>query len=391
MDRFGWGAALGAVALACASSAAAEAAGSLEVRFCPGAAARSYPLLDPARIQSLVLHNLAVVNRGAAAASVRAIEIELDDKGQAMDLRRFEGPALDAAAKGGSRAKASGQIEMIAFQYCDGRLLAGSTAVSDDAALAPGEAILIQRQVFAWRGARDQVKVRVFGQGGEMLAAAALPIDGSLSRTQFRFPLSGRWVAVVGATPHGGHRWVLPEEFALDIAAFGADSRSFKATGERFEDYYAYGATVLAAADGVVVKAADGQGEDRAVLRRPGEALEAYAERVGAIQGALLAKGEGAIAGNHVMIDHGNGEYSLYAHLKPGSVGVKAGQKIKAGEAVGRLGSSGNSTEPHLHFQVCDAPDPLHCAGIPPNFTGIELPYADGPRLVQSGDVVLAP
>jgi murein DD-endopeptidase MepM/ murein hydrolase activator NlpD len=89
------------------------------------------------------------------------------------------------------------------------------------------------------------------------------------------------------------------------------------------------------------------------------------------------------------MIDHGNSEYSLYAHLKPGSVRVKVGDRVAAGTPLGKLGSSGNSTEPHLHFQVCDAGDPLACAGIPVEFQNVTLPFADYPRALQSGDVVV--
>jgi len=58
------------------------------------------------------------------------------------------------------------------------------------------------------------------------------------------------------------------------------------------------------------------------------------------------------------MIDHGKTEYALYVHLKPGSVRVHVGDEVKSGDVVGKLGLSGNSTEPHLHFHVYDKPDP---------------------------------
>ena len=115
----------------------------------------------------------------------------------------------------------------------------------------------------------------------------------------------------------------------------------------------------------------------------------ALAAAGGRVVAALLKQGSAALAGDHVIIDHGNAEYSLYAHLQPGSVRAKAGDLIKAGQPIAKLGSSGNSTEPHLHFQVYDAPDPLNCSGIPVNLQGVELPYADYPRPTQCGDVVM--
>lgn len=369
------------------SAAPAFAADGLEVRFCPAKVVHTYPLMETARIQGLVLHNMVVINHGPAEVTLKAVRIDLLDKGTEADTRRFAPAALDAAAKSGIKVKASGFMDMFAFQYCNGALLAGAT-LSDDAVLAKGEAVLISRQMFAWRGSRDQARVTAEGEaaGKPVSAEASLPILGAQSKTQFRFPLKGRWVVVVAATPQGGHRWALPEEFALDIVRFGPNSTSHGGDGSKFSDYFAYGQPVLAAADGVVVSAKDGLAEDPKALRTAGEDLEAYGGRVQQIQQDLIQRGE--IVGDNVVIDHGNGEFSVYAHLKPGSVKVKAGQGVKAGDPIGQLGSSGNSTEPHLHFQVCDAADGLNCAGIPISFVNIELPYADGPRMVQAGDIV---
>jgi len=194
----------------------------------------------------------------------------------------------------------------------------------------------------------------------------------------------------LGASFHTGHRWAVPEEFALDIAKVGESGLSHKGDGTRFDDYYGYGAGVLAAADGRVIRAVNDQPEDPSAMQRPNETQEAYFARLQKEQGERLANGLTAITGNYVMIDHGKGEYSLYGHLQPGSVRVHVGDLVKAGDVIGELGSSGNSTEPHLHFHVCDKPDPLMCAGIPVNFSNVTIQWADLPRPIQSGDIVIA-
>ena len=69
--------------------------------------------------------------------------------------------------------------------------------------------------------------------------------------------------------------------------------------------------------------------------------------------------------GNHVVLNLGHGRYALYAHLKPGSVRVKKGDLVRRGQVLGLVGTSGNSSEPHLHFHVIDGPSPLASNGLP--------------------------
>jgi murein DD-endopeptidase MepM/ murein hydrolase activator NlpD len=359
---------IAALALLGLSAAAAHAA-PLEVKFCPEPSARSYPLSTP-QVQSLVLHNVAVINRGPDPVTLSSIEISLDASGKAVDRRDFDPAAIAAQGKRSVGAKAGGMIKVFGFQFCEG--------------------VLIMGQVFAWRGARDAVTVTASGEakGAAVTASASQPIDGATTKTQMLYPLKGRSVVVVAGTPQGGHRWAIPEQFAVDIVAFGDGSSTFRGQGTRFEDYYIYGRPVQAVADGTVAVVIADQAENPAAMRQPGESLDAYGERMGGIQAALVAKGDDAIPGNVVIIDHGNGDYSVSAHLKPGSITVKVGQKVAAGTVIGLVGSSGNSTEPHLHFQVCDRPSGLHCVGKPASFIKMELPYADGPRAIQAGDII---
>ena len=95
-------------------------------------------------------------------------------------------------------------------------------------------------------------------------------------------------------------------------------------------------------------------------------------------QAALLGRGAAGVGGNFVVVRHAGGEYSHYAHLAEGSVRVKPGDEVVRGQALGRLGHTGNSTEPHLHFTVADGPDPLYARSLPVRIEG--LTTADGPQ-----------
>ncbi|MEQ1780491.1 MAG: M23 family metallopeptidase [Hyphomonadaceae bacterium] len=384
-------AAVAAGLLAAAPAYARDKADDVAVKFCPVEQVRTYPLESQRNVQSLMLQNVLVSYAGSAPVEIVSVNVELMAGGEVKDTRRIAGAELKALSASGPRVQASGAMDMMPFQFCSGALIPAGAKLAGPT-LNQGEALLLMQQPFAYKGVRDTVRVRIHAMRGgkEIEANASLPINSGMSKTEFRFPMKGQWFSAVGPTPHTAHRWALPEEFAFDIVRLGDGTRSYRGAGTAFEDFYAYGADILAAADGKVVAVKSDVAEDPSTLRQPGEAFEAYAERVGAYQMQLVASDMSAIAGNHIVIDHGNGEFSMYAHLKPGSLTVKVGDVVKAGQLIGKLGSSGNSSEPHLHFQVCDRPEPLACTGIPVNFTDIELPYADYTRALQSGDIVIA-
>ena len=372
-------------------SAFAEPPKSLEVRFCPALAVRTYPLESRRDLQSLLLQNATVINHGQSAFDMKEIELELLEAGQVRDTKKLDARAIQQIADRGAKLQAAGVLQQVGFQFCGNDLIAPNIKLAGPK-LDRDQALLIASQVFAFNGARDTLRVRVHGNldGRTTEFTGSIPIKSEFAQNKYIFPLRGVWYAGWGASFHTGHRWAIPEEFALDIAKIGESGISHKGDGTHFNDYYAYGADVLAAANGRVTGVANDQPEDPSAMQRPNESQEAYLTRLQKEQAERLAKGLTAIAGNYVMIDHGKNEYSLYAHLQPGSVRVHIGDQVKAGDVIGKLGSSGNSTEPHLHFHVCDKPDPLMCAGIPVNFSNITIQWADLPRPIQSGDVVIA-
>jgi murein DD-endopeptidase MepM/ murein hydrolase activator NlpD len=79
------------------------------------------------------------------------------------------------------------------------------------------------------------------------------------------------------------------------------------------------------------------------------------------------------VGGNHIIMDLGGGRFAFYAHLQPGSLRVKNGDKVRRGQVLGLVGNSGNSTEPHLHFHISDANSPLSSEGLPYVFPSFEV------------------
>jgi murein DD-endopeptidase MepM/ murein hydrolase activator NlpD len=170
------------------------------------------------------------------------------------------------------------------------------------------------------------------------------------------------WLAAEAPSNYNHHRTAVitfqgtprvPERYAIDWVRYGRNGKMYKTDGKANEDYYAYGADLLAVADGTVVDAKDGIPDNLPGTKPP----------------VTLA----AIAGNYVMLDIGNGSYAFYAHMIPGSVKVKAGDEVKAGDALGKLGNSGNSDLPHLHFHVDTGKDALFSDGLPYVFPAYRL------------------
>jgi hypothetical protein len=178
-------------------------------------------------------------------------------------------------------------------------------------------------------------------------------------------PVAGRWVAVNSPADkvpsHGLHAY--GQTYAIDLAhepregarpEFG-QRPSFR----RPEEYPAFGQPVLAPADGVVVRVHDRERDHRSRSTWPSLLyllLEASLREF---------TGPGRVLGNHVVLDLGDGVYAVLAHLRRGSVRVAKGQRVVAGEQLAECGNSGNSTEPHLHFQLMDHPSVLFAAGLP--------------------------
>jgi hypothetical protein len=227
----------GVLLLSVSAAVPAQEDAKFEIRFCPAAQVRTFPLESLRGVQSLLLQNVAIINHAATASEITAIDLELWNAGTAIDTRQIAGTNLADVAGSGPKLQKSGMLEAVAFQFCGKALVADGVTLAGPA-LEAGQAMLISQQPFAWRGLRDSLVVRAHlrVQGKDVVAIGTIRIDSAVAKTRLRFPLNGRWFVAVGPTMHTGHRWVLPEEFAYDIARLGQDDLSHRGSGARFED-----------------------------------------------------------------------------------------------------------------------------------------------------------
>lgn len=340
-------------------------------------------------IYDVVLQNILVVNDERRARDITGLRIELRANGELISTGRAPAATVARRAERMAQLSEAGALQLMDFQFHLSRILHAGERLSPDATLDPNEAYLHSSFYISADALPDTARVIVEGPRGD-LAHVDIPVSRYTSPITYRAPVNGRWFVVASGDVSQHHRWVVSSEYALDIARMNADMRSYTGDGTHFTDYATYGQPIVAVADGVVVAARSDRVENEATLRQPGEAFDAYMQRVVETQQATMMQGGfDAIAGNYVLIRHASGEHSLYAHLKQGSVRVNVGEQVAAGAQIAQAGSSGNSTEPHLHFQLIDGPDLNTARGLPITFTGLRpewVPIEN--RHLRSGDVL---
>ena len=180
------------------------------------------------------------------------------------------------------------------------------------------------------------------------------------SDVEFHLPLEGPvTVAWGGSTSIVNYHVFLPDQrWAYDLLVTH-DGNSFRTNGVEVDDYYAYGLPLYAPAGGIVFAAYDGEAD----------------VAIGATRWGLAG------LGNHVGIEVAPGEYLFIGHMKQGSVNVGISDQVVPGQLLGRVGNSGNSSEPHVHLHLQDTTHPYFGEGIPFYF----YQYRHAGRVIQRG------
>jgi hypothetical protein len=172
-----------------------------------------------------------------------------------------------------------------------------------------------------------------------------VPLDGPVT------------VAWGGPTLSDNYHAVMPDQRCAYDLLVTSNGSSFRGAGTRLEDYHAYGREVVAPAAGVVRYVQNGEPDGSIGQRR---LLRAF--------------------GNYLVLEVAPVEFLFIAHLQPTSITVRPGDRVTAGQAIGRVGNSGNSSEPHVHLHLQDRPTPSFGEAIPFYFHDYRL---DGREVVR--------
>lgn len=273
----------------------------------------------------------------------------------ALELERLD--VLDADAPATPLASWSG--EALAARIA----VAGAAKSAAKRAIAPGTFAVIYLEVVLDAHAATPTRLLhrlSFTTPGGAAGAIDVVQGGAVAVDRRPPPVlgpplrGGPWAAIYGAAWPRGHRRVIfavdgrariPARFAIDWIRLDADGRDAKGDPTQVAHWYGYGEDVLAVADATVAATRNDYPES-ATLSDAKQPLE-------------------GASGNYVSLDLGDGRYAHYEHLKPGSVRVHVGERVRRGQVLASLGYTGDSTGPHLHFHVSDGATPLAGEGLP--------------------------
>ena len=297
-----------------------------------------------------VVYELLVTNTKPTPATLKKVEV-LDARSQGTPstavIASYEGDALVSRLRTLANTPAnSPEIEF------GGTRLFLIDLTFDSQAQVPGRL----QHLFALTGASAPAPTPMTPAA---LSYTVAPLELHAQLPEIGPPLAGkRWVAINGCCEAGGaHRgsglaangWIYyGQRFAIDWMRLDDAGRLVHGDPADVHNYSCYGVDVLAVADGTVVQVLDALGD-----QPPGKLPD---PKTMTVENVL---------GNHVILDLGGGVYAFYAHMEKGSIRVAEGQRVKRGEVLGKLGNSGNTSAPHLHFHLMEGPSALASNGIP--------------------------
>lgn len=220
------------------------------------------------------------------------------------------------------------------------------------------------------------IQVTFHTEGQLHVQELRLPVVTYKSKNPYIFPLKGSISACGNYNCLLDHRQHYSMEFAIDMAQYNKEQKLCYKEDMKEEDYIVFGKEILAIAEGVVVAC---YSSFAMVSSWNWQERKPYIEQYG-----LAAQ-----CGNYIVLEHDNGEYSFYGHLIKDSLTVSLGDKVTQGQPMARVGHTGLSNCPHLHFQLMDGPDFLSSRGLPCTFINIKDAAGNFLGLIQEDNLII--
>lgn len=334
------------------------------------------------QITDIKLPDLVLTNNGETSVDVEAAEISGFVSGAEAVRVRISGGELREAIRNTAAWLGDPNTPLPAVQLAFGDVALPEGALAEGTVVDAGRSVVLPLSKISYLhhvgqstldGMEIRLTVSMVGGRKESLVFP-VPLVFYRSRGDYVFPLKGDLRIAYTPLSYIHHRASGSQEFGMDIvAAVQKGAASFTDISlpepKQLSDYGIWGREVLSIGDGVVAGIGDKFPEERmsdpALFGKPGYTGGLLKELLPAIGWT------NAVAGNYVIIDHRNGEFSMYAHLQEGSILVKAGDGVKKGQVVAKAGNTGNSGAPHLHFQLMDSADFFTANGLPVMFGNV--------------------
>jgi hypothetical protein len=306
----------------------------------------NWPIVREASDQWEVVGEVAITNSGTETIDVATLAVQIINAAGSVLTERVYGIAkftdtlivISNPAPGTYIAKTAGTNRLAPTDFAFGHV----------AALAGNSSLPVRARVTA-----------TFTNGKSETAEIPLYEFDSGQQTIWPVPFGGYdWAAMGTAEAYhhfggiifslGTNTYNNGERFAVDMIQFDAQYKfSTPPDSPNKEDYYSWGNNVLSAGTGTVVAVEKSRSD----------------QEIGTADQTRTGQ-----AGNYVVIQHGPGLFSYYAHMMNNSATVNIGDSVSAGQVIGKIGNSGDTTAPHLHFQFMDNKDYFVAQGLPARF-----------------------
>jgi hypothetical protein len=303
------------------------------------------PTAFPSAGRTYLVYELYLTNFTNASLALQRVEVLDADGGVHQPIVVFEGEPLDSI------------LQPVGTQT--------GVGASAHQLLAGGRVVIFMWVAFE-PGARVPKKL------GHRVVTADATVEGAVIGTHYTELKSlgspvqgGNWVAddAPSNDADNHHRRgisildgqaLISRRYAIDWTSV-ENGRSFSGDASDKRSYHAYGKPVLAVADATVIVARDGLPDNV-----PGHNTPEHEGFHPAVPITL-----DTVGGNTVILGLGNGQYAYYFHLQPGNLRVKAGDRVRRGQVLALIGNSGDSREPHVHFEVTTSAKPSAGEGLP--------------------------